>query len=54
MNTLIITSDEHGEYFNHVPPPGDAAPPDDSLGEYGFDFNSLLKYSESSWESSLF
>ncbi|TQF68288.1 phosphoesterase [Rhodococcus spelaei] len=35
---LIVTYDEHGGCYDHVPPPGGATPPDDSVGEYGFDF----------------
>jgi phospholipase C len=35
---LLITYDEHGGNFDHVPPPSGAVPPDDSLGEFGFDF----------------
>lgn len=35
---LIITYDEHGGCYDHVPPPQGATPPDDSVGEYGFDF----------------
>ncbi len=35
---LIITYDEHGGCYDHVPPPRGAVPPDDSAGEYGFDF----------------
>ena len=35
---LIITYDEHGGCYDHVPPPQGAVPPDDSAGEYGFDF----------------
>jgi phospholipase C len=35
---LIITYDEHGGCFDHVPPPGGAVPPDGAVGEYGFDF----------------
>jgi phospholipase C len=35
---LIITYDEHGGCYDHVPPPLGAIPPDDSAGEYGFDF----------------
>jgi hypothetical protein len=35
---LIITYDEHGGCYDHVPPPGGAIPPDRSTGEYGFDF----------------
>lgn len=38
-NTLfIITYDEHGGCYDHVAPPAGAVPPDDSAGEYGFDF----------------
>jgi phospholipase C len=35
---LIITYDEHGGCYDHVPPPTGAVAPDDSVGEYGFDF----------------
>jgi phospholipase C len=35
---LVITYDEHGGNFDHVPPPSTAVPPDDSSGEFGFDF----------------
>lgn len=35
---LVITYDEHGGCFDHVPPPQGATPPDDSVGEFGFDF----------------
>jgi phospholipase C len=35
---LIITYDEHGGCYDHVPPPSGAVPPDTSVGEYGFDF----------------
>lgn len=35
---LIITYDEHGGCYDHVPPPANAVPPDNSVGEYGFDF----------------
>jgi phospholipase C len=35
---LIITYDEHGGNFDHVPPPMGAIPPDNSLGDLGFDF----------------
>jgi len=35
---LIITYDEHGGNYDHVPPPSGAIPPDDSSGEWGFDF----------------
>ena len=36
---LIITYDEHGGCFDHVPPPLGAAPPDTSTGEFGFGFD---------------
>ncbi|HUA79848.1 MAG TPA: alkaline phosphatase family protein [Dyella sp.] len=35
---LIVTYDEHGGCYDHVPPPTNAVPPDSSAGEYGFDF----------------
>lgn len=35
---LIVTYDEHGGCYDHVPPPVGAVPPDASVGEYGFDF----------------
>lgn len=35
---LIIVYDEHGGCYDHVPPPAGATPPDNSAGEYGFDF----------------
>jgi phospholipase C len=35
---LLITYDEHGGCYDHVPPPSGAVPPDDSPGEFGFDF----------------
>ena len=35
---LIITYDEHGGLYDHVPPPTTAIPPDNSPGEFGFDF----------------
>ncbi|NPE56555.1 phosphoesterase [Dickeya dadantii] len=35
---LIITYDEHGGCYDHLPPPWNATPPDASTGEYGFDF----------------
>lgn len=42
MNTmLLVTFDEHGGTFDHVPPPA-ATPPDDSgAGEMGFGFDRL-------------
>jgi phospholipase C len=36
---LIITYDEHGGCYDHVPPPWGATAPDDSAGEFGFDFD---------------
>jgi phospholipase C len=35
---LLITYDEHGGNYDHVPPPSGAAKPDDTVGEFGFDF----------------
>jgi phospholipase C len=35
---LVITYDEHGGNYDHVPPPAGAVPPDKSAGEFGFDF----------------
>ncbi|KVE26057.1 phosphoesterase [Burkholderia singularis] len=36
---LIITYDEHGGNYDHVPPPSGATPPGDgTIGEFGFDF----------------
>lgn len=35
---LLITYDEHGGNFDHFPPPWGAVPPDNSAGEWGFDF----------------
>jgi phospholipase C len=35
---LIITYDEHGGCYDHVSPPWGATPPDNTPGEYGFDF----------------
>nr|WP_241779740.1 alkaline phosphatase family protein [Streptomyces natalensis] len=35
---LVITYDEHGGCYDHVPPPAGATPPDQSAGEAGFDF----------------
>src|SRR5262249_49827474 len=35
---LLVTYDEHGGNFDHIPPPAGAAPPDDRAGEFGFDF----------------
>jgi phospholipase C len=35
---LLITYDEHGGCYDHVPPPSGATPPDSTIGEFGFDF----------------
>ncbi len=35
---LIVTYDEHGGNYDHVAPPWTATPPDNSVGEYEFDF----------------
>ena len=35
---LIVTYDEHGGNYDHVAPPTGAVPPDNSVGEHGFDF----------------
>jgi phospholipase C len=35
---LIITYDEHGGNYDHVPPPTGAIPPDGVIGPSGFDF----------------
>jgi phospholipase C len=35
---LIVTYDEHGGCYDHVPPPTNAMPPDATPGEFGFDF----------------
>jgi phospholipase C len=35
---LIVTYDEHGGCYDHVPPPATAVPPDTLAGEFGFDF----------------
>ena len=35
---LVITYDEHGGCYDHVPPPSGATPPDATAGEFGFDF----------------
>jgi phospholipase C len=36
---LVITYDEHGGCFDHVPPPWGAVVPDSSAGEFGFGFD---------------
>jgi len=35
---FVLTYDEHGGCYDHVPPPWGAVPPDDSPGQFGFDF----------------
>jgi phospholipase C len=35
---LVVTYDEHGGCYDHVPPPSGAVPPDSTTGEFGFDF----------------
>jgi phospholipase C len=35
---LVITYDEHGGLYDHVPPPWGATPPDNTAGEFNFDF----------------
>jgi phospholipase C len=35
---LVITYDEHGGCYDHVPPPGAAIPPGHDAGEFAFDF----------------
>ena len=35
---FVLTYDEHGGCYDHVPTPAGATPPDDSVGEFGFDF----------------
>jgi len=42
---LIITYDEHGGNYDHVPPPWGATPPDYSVGEWGVRFHSLWRES---------
>ena len=36
---LVVTYDEHGGCYDHVPPPWGATPPDSNVGEYGFRFD---------------
>jgi phospholipase C len=36
---FVLTYDEHGGCYDHVPPPWGATPPDDSAGEFGFGFD---------------
>ncbi len=36
---LVVTYDEHGGCYDHVPPPWGAVPPDADAGEFGFGFD---------------
>jgi len=36
---FVLTYDEHGGCYDHVPPPWGATPPDSSAGEFGFGFD---------------
>jgi phospholipase C len=36
---LVITYDEHGGCYDHVPPPWGAVPPDHDIGEFSFGFD---------------
>ena len=36
---LLITYDEHGGNYDHVPPPWGAAKPDDTIGQWNFGFD---------------
>jgi phospholipase C len=36
---LVVTYDEHGGCYDHVPPPWGAVPPDADTGEFGFGFD---------------
>ena len=36
---FILTYDEHGGCYDHVPPPWGATPPDNTPGEFGFGFD---------------
>jgi len=36
---FVLTYDEHGGCYDHVPPPWGATPPDDTPGEFGFGFD---------------
>ena len=36
---FVLTYDEHGGCYDHVPPPWGATPPDSTAGEYGFGFD---------------
>jgi phospholipase C len=36
---FVLTYDEHGGCYDHVPPPWGATPPDNAAGEFGFGFD---------------
>ncbi|HEY0937266.1 MAG TPA: alkaline phosphatase family protein [Trebonia sp.] len=36
---FVLTYDEHGGCYDHVPPPWGAVPPDNTAGEFGFGFD---------------
>ena len=36
---FVLTYDEHGGCYDHVPPPWGATPPDNTAGEFGFGFD---------------
>jgi phospholipase C len=36
---FVLTYDEHGGCYDHVPPPWGATPPDNNAGEFGFAFD---------------
>jgi phospholipase C len=36
---FVLTYDEHGGCYDHMPPPWGATPPDSSAGEFGFGFD---------------
>ena len=36
---FVLTYDEHGGCYDHVPPPWGATPPDATAGEFGFGFD---------------
>jgi phospholipase C len=38
---LVILTDEHGGFYDHVVPPSNVPPPDASPGDFGFDFKQL-------------
>jgi hypothetical protein len=38
LTLFVLTYDEHGGCYDHVSPPWGATPPDNTAGEFGFDF----------------